>query len=617
MMISVQPFRTGVPSIAVLPWTTIAYILSMIQSVACRNRTSEVCRAFRLHERQSRTSLALRGLQRHLGLVPRCFSYVTNLDLSTLTLLPSDVPCFPPEKIHQVRLARAFPNVRNLKVMTVNDESIKILGRIWPDVENLAFVNRGDVQTHPQLQTVLETFRRIKDLDARNLSCDNLTLTMNKFESLQLQSLNLETIPVWKDLDLEIVAKASTRLESLCITIHLRQFTGKGFLTLANHCRNLRKLRLFLYIGSERDFGAESARRCLQTLVKMVAEFPDIQLHISLGHIPSSITGLRMDCLLGMGANIRSLVLYFLDTEIRGILSCKNLTEVTFGSCESLGDQDLLNAVNACPQLTTLRILDCKRVTDRGLAQVAQAATLTSLSLCFLKIRVKAMLNAIKPMSRSLTALRLMVNNSVDSLSGLSGWPHLHRLDLTLTSNIKAEVFSELWLESCPNLKHLGIVIQNWCPSSLGFLTLSSTLPSLSITFTTRVPKNVLLSLLEDITVLPLLASLALYICNEDWLTEDAGAVIAKCPKLNTLNIIWTSNQLVIEDFEFGLRPFLIKVLNMKCLQNVQLPCSRSDENDMRIFYRGLHAHTMYSLLKSIYDLKAREEFGSSLPRRL
>ncbi|KAL3680129.1 hypothetical protein R1sor_023085 [Riccia sorocarpa] len=542
-MISVLPFRSGAPSIAVLPWTTVAYILSLIESVECRNRASEVCRAFRLHERQSRKTLALRGLQRHLGLVPRCFT--------------------------------------------------------------------GDGQTQPQLETVLETFKCLKDLDVRNLACDNLTLTMNRFEVLPVQTLNLETIPIWKDLDLEVVAKKCVNLESLCLTVHLRQFTGKGLLTLASSCRNLRKLRLFLYIGSERDFGAESARRGLQSLVKMVTENPDIQLHISLGHIPSSISGLRMDRLLGMGANIRSLVLYFLDTEIGGTLSCKNLTEVTFGSCESLGDEDLLNFVKGCPLLTILRILDCKRVTDRGLAEVAQSAKLSSLSLCFLKISLSSMLNAIKPLSHSLTSLRLMISNTVDSLSGLSGWPRLNRLDLTFTSTVPPEVLSEPWLESCPDLQHVGIVMQNWCPASFTFLTSSLTLPSLSVTFTTKVPREIVLSLLEDIAVLPHLTSLTLYICNEEWLTEDAGAVMSKCPKLKSLNIVWTSNQLAIEDFEFGLRPFLLKLLGMKCLQNLQVPSSRRDENDLRIFYRGLHAHTMYSLLKSIHDLKTRGELAS------
>jgi hypothetical protein len=608
-MIRMEKQQQGLPSLADLPSPVISSILSLLQSATDRNHASEVCRCFRFYERQTRRSLSVRALQRHLSLVPLCFSSVSDLDLSSLTLFNDELPGFKFEKSHQLRLARAFPNVKCLKVMAMNDDSIREIGLIWPRLGSISFKQQNGVTSAPHLKTLLDTFKYCEEVDARNIQCSSLAAALSgRDRDSPLKTLNLEALVLTSDKDLDVLAEKCSNLETLCITVHPGLVTGDCFLKLADRCRKLRKLRLFLYLDSL-VFNLENARNCLYLLARMTSELPDIELHISLQHIPTTVTGNRMECLVGMASCIRSLVLYSTEADVKGIWSCSDLTELTFGACDGVGDLELVSVVKKCPKLHTLRILDCKRITQRGLREVANIAKLTSLSLCFLKVPVNAQVDAVKPMSGTLRALRLMANGPVDSLSGLSGWPHLDRLEVTFTSSVPEEKLSDQWLDSCPNLRHLGLLF-HWCPSTLRFLLNLRSLPSLSLSFQKKVKKEILLSFLEYISLLPQLTSLTLFIWNEEWLCKEAGTLLARCPKLKSLNIVWNVGAPAL-NLQLNIRPFLLKLLTMRCLQNVQLPPCMTEDSDLKIFHQGLHAHTMHSILRSIYDLQAQDSKSS------
>jgi hypothetical protein len=50
---------------------------------------------------------------------------------------------------------------------------------------------------------------------------------------------------------------------------------------------------------------------------------------------------------------------------VKGIWSCSDLTELTFGDRDVLGDLELVSIVKKCPKFHTLRILGCKQITLR------------------------------------------------------------------------------------------------------------------------------------------------------------------------------------------------------------------------------------------------------------
>lgn len=124
---------------------------------------------------------------------------------------------------------------------------------------------------------------------------------------------------------------------------------------------------------------------------------------------------------------------------MKGLFSCHQLTDLTIGICETMTDFELIATVRACPDLHTLRLIDCGHITERGLSGAAQAGSaITSLSLCFLKPALGVLLESVRPLSGSVTALRLMVNRGANSLRGLCGWGQLSRLELTLSCPVPA-----------------------------------------------------------------------------------------------------------------------------------------------------------------------------------
>ncbi|CAM6087979.1 unnamed protein product [Calypogeia fissa] len=264
-----------------------------------------------------------------------------------------EVPTFKLEKTHQLRIGRAFPNLRRLKVMVMNDESIREIGLIWPRLESISLAEHRDVSYTPRPQTVLETFKYLEELDANNVHCHSLASAFSDSGSLPLKSFNLPTVVITNDAEIDLLAENCRGMASLCLTVCPGLVKHDCFLKLAEKRRKLRILRLFLYLDPQRDVSeiAESAGKCLNLLATRASQLPDIQTDLAFQHTSSRLNGSRMECLEGMTTSLRSLVLYETDSAMEGISSCINLTELTFGACEGVGDLELVSVMRKCPKL--------------------------------------------------------------------------------------------------------------------------------------------------------------------------------------------------------------------------------------------------------------------------
>lgn len=196
-------------AVEILDW--VSWFLSFLTSSRVQ---------YRQYDRQTRRSITLRGLQQNLFCLPLCFTAVTELDITALIRMPEEFPLLNLPESSYLRLQKAFPHLRTLYTPAVNDDCIRILGRIWPRLTKLALSQHPISGLPPCLRTVLQAFKSMEDLDAQYLKCDQISGDFASRSKYGLRKLNLSRIIIRRDNELEVLADTCLELESLSVTVH-------------------------------------------------------------------------------------------------------------------------------------------------------------------------------------------------------------------------------------------------------------------------------------------------------------------------------------------------------------------------------------------------------------
>eukprot|EP00897_Mesotaenium_endlicherianum_P008163 jgi/Mesen1/7375/ME000382S06578 len=434
--------RQQASTFADLPSSVGLHIMSLITDVRTRNCMALVHSAWRDCERQTRCRLVVRGHVLDALSLPRCFAFVTDLDLSLMTPWGHSYITRHPRTEIEATLRAAFPEVRTLRAYVRDREDAEVIASIWPRLEQVAFVRFHSKMSRPptnlelgaEIAPVLASCARLRHLDLSQFFCwnddvpcalaaDGARLTARGLRVLNLRKL---TESGFDNSDLESIARACPELEDLrCVCNFDPRFSDcvsdAGLQALGESCRGLRTLHLVdtCEWDSPHDCPeAPTAGEPRITLGGLEALFRSLPGLLDLTLLLCQELRQSATCLAALAASckgLRALTLgRFLDLSLRndaqGLAQLTSLRELEIRSAPGLSDENLAAVAARCTSLARLALTGCPDITPNGIARAALALrqTLKEVAIASCRrISTPAALQALAPLKPRLESLQL------------------------------------------------------------------------------------------------------------------------------------------------------------------------------------------------------------------
>eukprot|EP00850_Spirogloea_muscicola_P018036 SM000161S02418 [mRNA] locus=s161:116451:120089:+ [translate_table: standard] len=415
----------------------ILQILSLVDDVRTRNCMSLTCRAWNEWERQTRNTLALKGNNGELQLVPQTFTQVEYLDLSRCSpwgypLQIQDRPYLP------ALLQDSFPRVKSLKFYVREADDVMTVAKIWPCLKDASLVrwhNKAhkdlvNLEAGVELIPLLQSCTQLTALDLSEFHCwtDDVPTAMQACPQtasnlLKLNLLKLSAEDNFTNSQLVTIARHCPKLEELsCVCESDPRYqdalSDAGLLAIARACTGLRRLCLtdkgeLLDPRSSIEVQESTlSAKGLQAFSRELPELQDLKIMLSqrvqdgaacmeaLSMNCSGLTSLHLGCFEAGGDLIKTMS----SSSFR-----LSLRELTLKHRPDVSDRGAHEIADSFRQLSKLSLCNCPNLTRAGLRCLAQslpALVEVSITQCR-SIPTKHLLAALTPMRQRLRALSL------------------------------------------------------------------------------------------------------------------------------------------------------------------------------------------------------------------
>ncbi|XP_042478881.1 F-box/LRR-repeat MAX2 homolog A [Macadamia integrifolia] len=481
-----------------LPDVILSNVFAMVEDTRSRNSMSLVSHRWRILERQTRTSLTLRGNVREPILIPDCFWAVTNLDLSLISPWGHslfDSSLFP-ELLAQ-KLSLSFPSVTSLTVYARTHHTLRILAPRWPNLRHVKLVRWHQRSQSPHGTDFFPLFDACPSLSSLDLShfycwIEDIPAALQAYPSVasSLTRLNLLILSFtegFKSQELLTISNACPNLTHFlapCV-FHPRynDFVGdEALLTLATNCPLLNVLHLADHstLANTRanpdadGFTQEDARISRLALEDLVSCLPRIQeltldvcFNVRDAGPALELLGSKCPRLISLKVGQFHGICKAIESQLDGIALCGNgLEALSIKNSADLTDASLIAISRGCPRLSKFELQGCKNITETGMKRFVGMLRQTLVDVkisCCKQLDAASSLRALEPIRDRIQRLHIdcVWDSSLQQCSGLgtSSVPTPNELEFDLnelgdeepiTSNLPASFVSFLPLaEEC------------------------------------------------------------------------------------------------------------------------------------------------------------------------
>ncbi|MED6138900.1 hypothetical protein PIB30_078868 [Stylosanthes scabra] len=451
---------TGETTMSHLPEEILTNVFSAVSDTRTRNALSLVCRNFRCLERRTRTSLTLRGNARDLHLLPTCFRYVTDLDLSLIS--PWGHALFAASTSHQsdpqqlaLELRNAFPRVTSLALYARSPVTLHLLLLIpWPNLRHVKLVRWHVRPPASQPGTdFADLFHRCRSLTSLDLSSfyhwpEDLppVLAANPIISASMRRLNLLTTSFtegFKSHEIQQITASCPNLEHLLLacTFDSRYLGYVGDETLTAVASNCPKLTL-LHLGdtaslsnrrgdpNDSGFSDEDASISRATMVEFFSGLPlleelvlDVCKNVRESCFGLEVLNSKCPKLRTLGLRQFHGICLAIGSQLDGVALCQGLHSLSVTNCGDLNDMGLIEIGRGCSRLVKFHVQGCKLITEKGLRTLTclLRKTLVDVKIsCCLNLETFAALRALEPIRDRIERLHVdCVWNGMKESDGL------------------------------------------------------------------------------------------------------------------------------------------------------------------------------------------------------
>ncbi|XP_043702476.1 F-box/LRR-repeat MAX2 homolog A [Telopea speciosissima] len=480
-----------------LPDVILSNVFVLVEDTRTRNSMSLVSHRWMMLERQTRTSLTLRGNVRNPFLIPDCFKAVTNLDLSLISPWGHSLSDFSPSfDLLAQKLSLSFPSVASLTVYVRTHKTLLLLAPRWPNLRHVKLVRWHQRCHSPPGTDFLPLFDACSSLSSLDLShfycwTEDIPAALQAYPSAassltRLNLLSLSLTEGFKSQELLTISNACPNLTHFlapCI-FHPRyiDFVGdEALLGLATHCPLLNVLHLADHstLANARanpdddGFAQEDARISRPALEDLVSCLPLIQeLNLDVCFNVRD-AGPALELLGSKCPGLRSLkvgqfhgICKAIGTQLDGIALCGGgLEALSIKNSADLTDASLIAISRGCPRLAKFELQGCKNITETGMKRFVGMLRQTLVDVkitCCKHLDAASSLRALEPIRDRIERLHIdCLWDSHQQCSGLGTSfelaPQEHDFDLNklgdeepCTSNLAASFVSFLPLaEEC------------------------------------------------------------------------------------------------------------------------------------------------------------------------
>jgi len=426
-----------------MPHAILTDIFSLISDPRSRNSMALTCWDWYSLERQSHTSLSLRGNICSLQELPMCYKQVCSLDVSLCSPWGYSLFQSTPngEEIGNV-LKAAFPNVTELTVYVRDALDIQMVAWLWPELEIVHLVrwhqramdNEASIALGLEIEGLLRMCGKLKVLDLSKFYCwtEDIppALQAGSAVAANLRSLNLLKLSPegFKSQEVGAITAACPNLEEfyiLCEFDHrfLDSVGDEALLVIANSCRQLKVLHLVdtneftVSHGNADDHGyaredSNISRQGLEAMFKALPHLEELTFLLSQNVRDS---GPAFEVFATHCKRMRSLKLSNFHGVCRGpqpdgIALCSGLLDLSIKDCADLMDSGLEAIATGCKKLSKLGLRGCKWISEDGLRNCVDslAYSLKDVEVAFCRLLpTSATLRALQPIQKSITRLHM------------------------------------------------------------------------------------------------------------------------------------------------------------------------------------------------------------------
>ncbi|KAK6919704.1 COI1, F-box [Dillenia turbinata] len=439
-----------------LPDVILSNIIFLISDTRSRNAAAIVCHKWLLLERNTRTSLTLRGNVRDLFMIPTCFRSVTNLDLSLLSPWGHPFLSSPPslsssndlqQQHHHLIphfLRRAFPFVTSLTVYARTSTVIQLLASQWLNLTSVKLIRwHQRCPSQPpgsDLQALLQSCTSVLSLDLSTFYCwtddvlpalESNQMVANRITRLNL--LNLSFAEGFKSQELKAITSACPNLNEFLAACmfdpRFSDFVGDdAMLAISSNCSKLRLLHLVdtstvsnaAAAGADLDeegYASEDARIGFGALVKFFSYLPLIEeLVLDIG-MNVRDSGVALEVIRSRCPRLRALKLgqfhgicLASGSQLDGIALCERLESLSLKNCADLNDMGLIAISRGCSRLANFEVIACNKITGRGIRTMAciLRESLVEVKISFCKnLNAASSLQALEPIAERIQRLHI------------------------------------------------------------------------------------------------------------------------------------------------------------------------------------------------------------------
>ncbi|CAM6046474.1 unnamed protein product [Sphagnum compactum] len=426
-----------------MPHAILTDIFSLISDPRSRNSMALTCWDWYSLERQSHTSLSLRGNICSLQELPMCYKQVCSLDVSLCSPWGYSLFQSTPngEEIGNV-LKAAFPNVTELTVYVRDALDIQMVAWLWPELEIVHLVrwhqramdNEASIALGLEIEGLLRMCGKLKVLDLSKFYCwtEDIppALQAGSAVAANLRSLNLLKLSPegFKSQEVGAITAACPNLEEfyiLCEFDHrfLDSVGDEALLVIANSCRQLKVLHLVdtneftVSHGNADDHGyaredSNISRQGLEAMFKALPHLEELTFLLSQNVRDS---GPAFEVFATHCKKMRSLKLSNFHGVCRGpqpdgIALCSGLLDLSIKDCADLMNSGLEAIATGCKKLSKLGLHGCKWISEDGLRNCVDslAYSLKDVEVAFCRLLpTSATLRALQPIQKSITRLHM------------------------------------------------------------------------------------------------------------------------------------------------------------------------------------------------------------------
>ncbi|CAM6105300.1 unnamed protein product [Calypogeia fissa] len=399
-------------NISELPGAVLTSIFSLVSDPRTRNCMALACRDWYYLERQTRSSLTLRGNVCNLLKLPLCFGSVTTLDLSLCS--PWGYSIFQSttggELIVQT-LHEVFPNVKDLAIYVRDAIDIRTVVWLWPELEAIKLVRWHQrsmdvgMEMGSEVGPLLEC-PKLRKIDLSEFYCwtedilpalESGATTASNLRVLNLLKLSPEGFKTQEIVDITAVCKNLEEFFVLC-EFDPRFLDSVGDSALECIAQNCPRLRV-LHLVDSNEWGAAGCERVngpsdenanlsclgLETMARNLPLLQDLALLLAQNVWDSrlglealfancrKLTSLQLSCFHGLCTGPEE-----------GLAAGSSLSELSIKRSVDLSDQSLGFIANGCKKLKKLTLKCCRDISEEGLHTCTRSLsrTLVDVEIC-------------------------------------------------------------------------------------------------------------------------------------------------------------------------------------------------------------------------------------------